>query len=234
LKLGNALRSALREKALKLTWKERSAAKKHGWGACYSLGLVFEGLSVEMFTNKYNDLVLSCSEAIRYLVLCSKNYRNLNEKIVLASMIALCKLSNNLLTLNDYDGGYTGDALISCILLHHNLKEHNVTVSSKLVTQNENLLRHLLHSASLKTAIKVLNDEYITTNIMESMYLWMVDQPLPSSAFEIFANAFQQGKSWSDVSIEQRFASRAVQKYKQARLSDTISVLMDSNEGDEL
>ena len=234
LKLGNALRSALREKALKLTWKERSAAKKHGWGACYSLGLVFEGLSVEMFTNKYNDLVLSCSEAIRYLVLCSKNYKNLNEKIVLASMIALCKLSNNLLTLNDYDGGYTGDALISCILLHHNLKEHNVTVSSKLVTQNENLLRHLLHSASLKTAIKVLNDEYITTNIMESMYLWMVDQPLPSSAFEIFANAFQQGKSWSDVSIEQRFASRAVQKYKQARLSDTISVLMDSNEGDEL
>jgi len=164
-------------------------------------------------------LVSSCSEAIRYLIQCSKYHTNLNEKVVLASMAAICQLSNDLLTLNDYQTGYIGDALIASILILQNVnKAYNTTVSSKLAAQNEQFLRHLLDSASITDANNVLSDEQITSKIICTLYLWMVEQPLQARAFDIFAIAFEQPGKWSsNVSFEQQFASRASRKYKQSR-----------------
>jgi len=243
LKLSNTLHVTLKQQTFALTWKERSAAKKHGWGACHSLGLVFEGLSAGIFEEKCNVLVSSCSEAIRYLIQCSKYHTNLNEKVVLASMAAICQLSNDLLTLNDYQTGYIGDALIASILILQNVnKAYNTTVSSKLAAQNEQFLRHLLDSASITDANNVLSDEQITSKIICTLYLWMVEQPLQARAFDIFAIAFQQPGKWSNVSFEQQFASRASRKYKQSRsmlhfisLSENSSVVEEVGDyADEL
>ena len=231
LKLSNTLHVTLKEQKSTLTWKERSAAKKHGWGCCHSLGLVFEGLSAGIFKEKCNVLVSACSEAIYYLIQCPKNHANLNEKVVVTSMAAICYLPSDLLTLNDYQKmGYVGEALIASVLIllkspairiNRDFSKANSsrrTVSSKMSAQNQQFLCYLLDSASIADASKVLNDEQITTQTIGMLYSWMVEQPLHARAFEIFAIALQQpGNNQVNVSFEQQFASRALQKYKQVR-----------------
>jgi hypothetical protein len=242
LKLSNTLHVTLKEQTSTLTWKERSAAKKHGWGCCHSLGLVFEGLSAGIFKEKCNVLVSACSEAIHYLIQCPKNHANLNEKVVVTSMAAICNLPSDLLTLNDYQKmGYIGEALIASVLILQKSpairincdfsKANNTrrTVSSKMSAQNQQFLRHLLDSASITDASKVLNDEQITTQTIGMLYSWMVEQPLHARAFEIFAIALQRPGKWSkNVSFEQQFASRALQKYKQARNLNVLNSLPPS------
>jgi hypothetical protein len=95
--------------------------------------------------------------------------------------------------------------------------------------QNQQFLRHLLDSASITDASKVLNDEQITTQTIGMLYSWMVEQPLHARAFEIFAIALQRPGKWSkNVSFEQQFASRALQKYKQARNLNVLNSLPPS------
>jgi hypothetical protein len=77
-KLWNTLHVALNEEQkTAMTWKERSAAKKHGWGACHSLGLVFEGLWDRMFEES-TMLASACSKAVQCLVLCPCYHTALN------------------------------------------------------------------------------------------------------------------------------------------------------------
>merc|ERR1712224_990573 len=115
-KLSNTLHVAFGDKQTSsLTWKERSAAKKHGWGACHALSLVFEGLSLGIF-QEFSDLAAACSEAFGLLVLCLFNHRSLNEKIVLAAMAAICHLPSQLLSQNKYQSEDVGEALALSIL----------------------------------------------------------------------------------------------------------------------
>ena len=254
-KLWNTLHVALNEEQkADMTWKERSAAKKHGWGACHSLGLVFEGLSVRIF-EECKELVSACSKAVHCLIHCPCHYTALNEKVVLAAMSAICHLPSNFLTLRDSQEMDLGDALKTSILIFESTQDARIdngkVITSKLATENENFLRHLLNSASIADAAEVLRDELITTQTLCMLYSWMVERlevdGVSAHAFDIFAVALQQPGRWTaSVGLEQQFTSRALQKYKQERDcqhsslpgaengSSTAQNVEEEDEGDEL
>lgn len=110
-KLSNTLESLSNGKKETLTWKQRSAAKKHGWGACHSLACIFKGLSV------LDNSVLSssCSEGVRQLILCMEKFYFLNEKITLSAMAALCDLDTQHLAELTGKSGILGEAVATCI-----------------------------------------------------------------------------------------------------------------------
>jgi hypothetical protein len=114
--------------------------------------------------------------------------------------------------------------------------------SSKVQDETEMLLSHLLLSASILDAWNVLVKEDISKSTLDFLYEWMVERDdLDARAFEIFALAFQRsGLSLDHVSLEQKFASRALQQYKKIQgltpsfYGDQTIGQDDGDEADEL
>jgi hypothetical protein len=148
-----------------------------------------------------------------------------------------------------------GDALKTSILIFESTQDARIdngkVITSKLATENEKFLRHLLNSASIADAAEVLRDELITTQTLCMLYSWMVERlevdGVSARAFDIFAVALQQPGRWTaSVGLEQQFTSRALQKYKQERdcqhsslpgaenSSSTAQNVEEEDEGDEL
>jgi hypothetical protein len=69
-------------------------------------------------------------------------------------------------------------------------------------------------------ASMILKSEEISKAILEYLYEWMVERCMDGRTFEVFALALQRPGLRVDVSLEQRFASRAVQQYKLAKKGD--------------
>jgi hypothetical protein len=97
------------------------------------------------------------------------------------------------------------------------------------------LLLHLLISASILDAYVVLTRDDFSKPTLDFLYGWMVENDVDGRAFEIFALALQRpGLILSDVSLEQNFASRALQQYKKVQ-SSTVTNDYDVADGaDEL
>jgi hypothetical protein len=227
-----------------LTWKQRSAAKKHGWGAYYSLGLVFEEISV---ADVNESIISSICTAAQHLLLCQQHYESLHEKVFLAAESAICAIPSRLFVQIGVRTGCVGKALSNAIvILHQSLNVHKGHVASskkvaseKSTQQNQAVIIHLLPIASITDAYTVLLDDRITHDTLETFYTWMVEQPdniLDAHAFEIFALALERfGGQWSDnVSLEQRFASRALQKCKLSPPETLLRSDSNEDEADEI
>lgn len=214
---------------LALTWKQRSTAKKHCWGACNSLGCIFRGL--HSLENPL--LVVACTEGVRRIIDCVEKYYTMNQKIASSAMSALCEVDSQILAELTGKSGILGETMASCLKRLHELRDShqkaNLT-STRLVEEMEQYLCHILASASIMDASIVLkkDDEFEST--LPFLYTWMVQKDLDGRAFEIFALALQRRGillSESDVSLEQSFASRSLQQYKK---NDIISEFEDGAE----
>lgn len=99
---------------------------------------------------------------------------------------------------------------------------------------SERLLKHLLHSASILDACVCLRQEYITNQSMEFVYQWMVtNEGISGRSFEIFALALQRSDTLVvDMTLEQRFASRALRLIKNEHSVDNI--LVADEDADEI
>jgi hypothetical protein len=211
---------AYHEDRAAMTWKERSSAKKHGWGACHSLGRIFHAVAHD--DPAMNDAL---RRGVEQLSQCILRANALSEKVVLASMAALRELKPTWLDHIVGKSWMLGDALAGvCILV---FREHS---NPKFVQQGDLLLSYLLPGASITDAAAVLRNEEVSRPILDSLYLWMVDHEMEGRAFDIFALALQRPglAARNDVSLEQRFASRALMQYK--KLVHVVSLERDDDE----
>jgi hypothetical protein len=227
-KLSKAVSLVSGEKRDNPTWRQRSAAKKHCWGACHSLACIFSGL----ISLDNEVLIASCFKGVQQLITCIELSPPLNEKIALASISALCELGKQQLAELTGKSGLLGDSLGTCI---HRLYEHETqslsAFSSKLFEETERYLFHLLSSASIMDASIVLKRDDCTQSSLSFLYGWMVEKDLAGSAFEIFALALQRrGFMSSDVSLEQNFASRSLQQYKKSQILSSNDLELDDAE----
>jgi hypothetical protein len=94
-----------------LSWKERSVAKRHGWGACNSLSLLFK--CSEMIRED-GRMKSCCLTAFRLLTECIEKCWLLNEKVTLSAMIAIRALSTSSLTQVAGRSGLIGQACATC------------------------------------------------------------------------------------------------------------------------
>ncbi|KAG7342230.1 heat repeat-containing protein [Nitzschia inconspicua] len=221
-KLSHSLSASLNKEAnVVLTWKQRSTAKKHGWGACYSLGMILAAIPHDCSDDE-NSIIVGCAHAFQTLSLCLQHHTCLNLKFVLAAMDAICKISPTAMVLLSSNQRIIGAALsnsIELLSLSMDDKDNNRSVDfRKLAQRNACLLRHLLRSSSNADARYVLLEERISSREMNNLYKWMVEQTnddVDARSYEIFALGLSSISRWSDdISLEQRFASRALQMCK--------------------
>lgn len=104
-----------------LSWKQRSIAKKHGWGACHSLAHILKkgaALGNEI-------LQVALSEAVKQLLSCVEHISLLNEKVTVSAMAALRELQP--LSLSELGGktGLIGEALATCALQLQEVRSHS-------------------------------------------------------------------------------------------------------------
>ena len=107
-KIANALVAASTGKNT-LSWKERSVSKKHGWGACNSLGLLLQSSEAREGANAE-----ACLAALQVLVECVQQFWSLNEKIAIGAMSALRALELTVLSEVSGRSGLIGSALAIC------------------------------------------------------------------------------------------------------------------------
>ena len=97
----------------RLSWKQRSVARKHGWGACNTLAQFF---SCDSIVREEATTGSSCSNAVCILVDCIERFWALNEKVTLSAMGALQALDPVSLTQVAGRSGAIGSAICTCIL----------------------------------------------------------------------------------------------------------------------
>jgi hypothetical protein len=185
------------------SWKERTAIKKHGWGASNSLATIFSDIVID-------DAVLeACQDAVAALVECLEALQVVHEKVALSSMVALRSVQPRSLSRLSGKSALVGRAVITCLV--HNSVDHQMRdINEKIGRELDLVLLHLLQSCSIADAHAVLLSDSVTVAHLGYLYQWMVENDCTAGAFDSFAIAMQRSDVLVDVQVEQRFASRAM------------------------
>ena len=213
-RIARSVAVACQDEQVIMTWKERSSSTKHGWGACHSLGRIF---------NAMTDAIPALNNAFRRCVeqlgQCILRARTLSDKVVLGAMAALCELKPLCLVHIAGMTGMLGEPLAGVCML--TFRDHS---SPKFVQQGHLLLSHLLFCATIADVAVFLKNEEVSRPMLDSLYHWMVENEMEGRTYEIFALALQAPSlaSRNDVSLEQRFVSRALMQYKKKGQATSI------------
>ena len=211
------------------SWKERSNAKKHAWAACNALALMLDGPAAIR-----EDTIDVSRESLQLLVWCLDSMNSETEKIPLAAANAVARIPNESLQLLAHRNGVVGLAIIACVGTLVNATESR-SLASKLSVAIAELLRHLLIGVSILDATHVL--KLTDRSRVEFLYNWMIDHNISAEAFEAFALAFVDCSG--SISLEQKFASRALERYRNHGTNDIDETEIgfnpfDDSEEDEL
>ena len=209
--LGAKVEAALySESCRNSSWKQRSTANKHGWGACNSLALVLNcGEAFTMVNLKHTQ------DALVILVQCIDNAGSLHEKVASAATGAIRKIPETVLARISDGSGVIGMALARCLLRLYRMKKlHHQQKKARLTQELEVLLKHLLWATNISDACLLLKHEDVEKNTLDFLYDWMVKENMPLTSFESFALALQRKDLIDDAALQQRFASRALQMYR--------------------
>jgi hypothetical protein len=211
------------------SWKERSNAKKHAWGACNALALMLDGPDAIR-----DDTINVSRKSLQLLVRCLDSTNSETEKIPLAAANAVARIPTESLQVLAHRNGLVGLAIVECVgtLLDATASR---SPASKLTVATADLLRHLLAGVSILDATHVLK---LTERArVEFLYDWMIDHNVSAEAFEAFALAFVTCSG--SISLEQRFASRALERHRHHTANEIDETEMgvdpfDDSEEDEL
>lgn len=182
------------------TWKQRMNTKKQAWGACqaYSSILRYSSLMQSLPSEVFEMAILN-------LIRCVENAHDLNEKIFASALHCLTLIDMETWKSFSFESGIRGRCLVACLskealksfipVVQRDVQFIMTTVTrcfgdrdvDLLVTDNENVNEHL-----------------------ENLYLWMVENSSASQMFEAFGEALSTSSKDFDISLVQRFKSRAV------------------------
>lgn len=205
--LGTRLDAALPTHQLKLpglTWKQRSAIKKHAWGAAHSLSTIFK-----IGIGSLDEYRSGCAGAVASLLRCMCCAVDVHEKIALSAGMALRTLDSLSLRLLTRQSLWLSAATGACTVL---LSKIGATpfLSTGLVKEIELLLLHFLRSCTLSDASSIVTSVSRSKRYLNFLYEWMVSKNLPSEVFNTFLMAMSKHGVDIDVRVERSFACRAV------------------------
>jgi hypothetical protein len=194
-----------------LSWKQRSAVKKLGWGACNALTTIFSGLGDSVCALPTN----SAHVCLENLCTCLIHGEILYDKTVVAAMTAL----------NSVDPSYLGQALNGKAVftqalgaLVNGLPKFQQD-KSKLDMIRNGTLKGLLDICSIADACHVL-DGLAAAAALGHFYEWLILQDTSAEVFGRLALAIQRCVA-VDVYWEHKFASRA-QLLLQPEITDEL------------
>jgi hypothetical protein len=185
------------------SWKQRSAVKKHGWGAANSLATLFSDLGVVS-----EDMVKVYQKVVATLVECVEALSIVHEKVAISCMAALCSLKPRSFSRISGRQGLVGRTVIACLV--HYVDRESRDTNKKVARELDLLLLHLLQSSSIADASLVLESERISACHLDFLYQWMAEKECSTHVFDCFAIAMLKPGVNVDVQLEQGFASRSV------------------------
>jgi hypothetical protein len=209
-------------KATNMSWKQRSIAKKHSWGSCHTLGVLLPCASSEKEPNR--KLFLA---AISQMIRCIQLARSLSEKVTAAAAAALKQTPMDMW--REFSGATTiiADGLVACLILVYEEAKgvRAKRLSPPIRNDVQDLLNLFLAISSADDAISSFSNEAISPGILDFLYSWMVDKGSKSSSFDSIATALTSNDRAGEfeVSIEQRFSSRARHERRREGASPDIN-----------
>ena len=218
-------------KAINMSWKQRSFAKKHAWGACHTLGILLHNATSGNESNR-KLFILPISQMIH----CIQISERLNEKVTAAAAAALKQIPMDIWT--EFSGMTTiiSDGLVAClVVVYEEIKGvQDTKLSSPVRNDIQDLLDLFLAISSADDAISSFSNETISPGILDFLYSWMVDKGSKSSSFDSIATALTSKDRVGEfeVSIEQRFSSRA--RHERRREKTSILTGVDYRGEEEL
>jgi len=196
---------------INLSWKHRSFAKKHAWGACHTIFVLIQCASTR------NTVVAReiFKPLLTQLIRCIRMANELNEKIVVSAVASLIAIPKHLWALFTGEGNILSEGLFSCLVVgfeesRKEMGNEKNVLPPQVVAGIQSLLLTLLEVSSPGDAGCSFSRDEIVPEVMDFLYIRMVDSGSTSSSFNTVATALLSiHHDAFEVSIEQRFSSRA-------------------------
>lgn len=206
------------------SWRQRSHAKRHAWGSCQALSSILCCKVAEEETNR-----AGVKAAIHSLIKCIRNAQLMNEKIVYGALSTLVKIPREIYILFSDLSSLSGLCFAVCLI-----KLENDTAYKQPIYD---LMKHLLNVMNYFDFVSCLNCEDLSENNVEYLYNWMVSNEVQAQHFESVAGAFEFTSFNSNVSLFQKFRSRAEKKRRNENTivnSNGFAIDEDDDDEDEL
>ena len=205
IELGRKIELAINDVTDTLTqrsWRQRSYAKKHAWGACQALSSILR-------CNVVNEDVIQkeVKSALQSMIKCIQNSQLINEKIAFGAVSTLLVVPINVFECHS-NFESIGGLLLAVCLSKMEASEILSSYRNELLTLMEKLVRRM-NQFDMMTC---LSHEDISRSNVQFMYNWMVEKNMDASCFENVAEALQFSSFSSDVDLIQKFTSRAEKK----------------------
>lgn len=210
------------------TWKQRMNAKKQAWGACQACQILLH------FSTSFSSIEMVVIEnTLLKLVECIQYALKTNEKITSAAVSTLGSVPEEVWRSLPDDCIVRGACLSACLV-----KVELTNLSNEIKTGLQDVIRRVLILFEDNDAKSFLEKGDITQVNLEYLYEFMVENSMGANQFESFARVLSEFKSDFDVSIIQKFHSRAifesrVRNKSLGSLSEVQDYIEDSDE-DEL
>ncbi|GAX24615.1 hypothetical protein FisN_21Lh284 [Fistulifera solaris] len=170
---------------LVLSWKQRSARKRHCWGSCNSMAVIFQSLSRE---------VLDCRGVLKTLIKVLE--QGGNEKVVVSACKAIRSYRFSL-QVNLAPAIQTCVQTLECTDTKSFLKE-----------EMELLMLVVLRNMTCSDVIcwfSTLQDS--KNRVLLWLFSWMVSHSVPSACFLVVSDAMNRSGVDADVNVEQMFGT---------------------------
>ena len=206
------------------SWRQRSHAKRHAWGSCQALSSVLCCKVAEEEMNR-----AGVKAAIQSLIKCIRYAHLMNEKIVHGALSTLVKIPREIYMLFSDIGSLSGLCFAVCLIK----LESDIAYKQPIY----DLMKHLLNVMNYFDFESCLNCDDLSENNVEYLYNWMVSNEVQAQHFESIAGAFEFTSFNSNVSLFQKFQSRAEKKRRNENSvinSHEYTSVQDDDDEDEL
>jgi len=136
-------------------------------------------------------------------------YDELNEKVVAAAAAALKLTPIDIWRNFSSESTIVGDGLAACLMIVYHETSGEKKLSPQVCDDARILLQTFLTMTSAIDAVASFSRDDISAGMLDFLYSWMVAKGSKSASFDAIAIAVSNHRSEFDISIEQRFSSRA-------------------------
>jgi len=184
------------------SWKHRSHAKRHAWGACYALSSLLSTSCARMKEN-----VQGIAAALHQLIRCVELAHIINEKIATSAVITL----EGTQKLTWRASGLLGNCLAASLI--------QATAKTKMSQIFKDGIRsmtcNMVEWANHQDILTCLGHQDISLTNINFLYSLMVEEKKDYGCYERIGVALQFTDFHNDISLIQKFQSRAVLQERQ-------------------
>ena len=185
------------------------ATKKHGWGACNALVVIFDAGFANMV-----GLEDSFEKVTSTLIHVVDHANVVNDKVFLAASVALQSLIRSLVIATSAQPHRTSDVIIPCVTASIAVRfdfENQHQLNERVVNELDALLmKYLCQPLLVAEACAIIHSAKVSSAHLRLLYKWMVEKDCPAGAFSVVSVALRKSGAGLDdeLDIEQLFASQ--------------------------